>query len=332
MASQRNPYRCRDVTISEISQIKAFVRTMQQRSSSSLSRHIRRFCLLYYEEDLILDLFRTNIEFTDMLQDAHFPNLSEFRFVVSPENRSLLRSFLDRHQTIAGLVLNRLGPLTPLDLILLLNLKSYTGPSSFVPSFTTNRTPLSTLFIVWYPDDLDVEAPLLHLGRIASPDLIIDREFVQKPHEPHAAFVHCAKPCDKMKNLETKAAQCRMRLCTMHKSRMRLVRLLHKLPDVSTSDNLKTATILADVASHLPDITILRVGRMDAAPLPTSRDETLELTPHLGKLTSLLTLEVLGADSSSNANDDRESILAWSGACKKPVFSHTQRKTMGSGI
>ncbi|KAJ7346224.1 hypothetical protein DFH08DRAFT_1008244 [Mycena albidolilacea] len=27
------------------------------------------------------------------------------------------------------------------------------------------------------------------------------REFVQKPHEPHAAFVHCAKPCDKMKNL-----------------------------------------------------------------------------------------------------------------------------------
>jgi hypothetical protein len=27
------------------------------------------------------------------------------------------------------------------------------------------------------------------------------REFVQKPHEPHAAFVHCAKPHDKMKNL-----------------------------------------------------------------------------------------------------------------------------------
>jgi hypothetical protein len=27
------------------------------------------------------------------------------------------------------------------------------------------------------------------------------REFVQKPHEPHAAFVHCAKPRDKMKNL-----------------------------------------------------------------------------------------------------------------------------------
>jgi hypothetical protein len=46
------PLLYRDVTISEISQIKAFVRTMQQRSSSSLSRHIRRFCLLYYEEDL----------------------------------------------------------------------------------------------------------------------------------------------------------------------------------------------------------------------------------------------------------------------------------------
>ncbi|KAJ7865187.1 hypothetical protein B0H14DRAFT_2734796 [Mycena olivaceomarginata] len=231
---------------------------MQQRSSSSLSRHIRRFCLLYYEEDLtlppglvkdisaivskfshlrILDLFRTDIEFTDMLQDAHFPNLSEFRFVVSPENRSLFRSFLDRHQTIAGLVLNRLGPLTPLDPILLPNLKSYTGPSSFVLAFTTNRTPLSTLFIVWYPDDLDVEAPLLHLGRIASPDLIIA---------------------------------------------------------VSTSDNLKTATILAGVASHLPDITILRIGRMDAAPPPISRTRALELTPHLEKLT----------------------ILAWSGACK----------------
>ncbi|KAJ7351644.1 hypothetical protein DFH08DRAFT_806359 [Mycena albidolilacea] len=27
------------------------------------------------------------------------------------------------------------------------------------------------------------------------------REFVQKPHEPHAAFVHCAKLRDKMKNL-----------------------------------------------------------------------------------------------------------------------------------
>jgi hypothetical protein len=225
----------------------------------------------------ILDLFRTDIEFTDMLQNAHFPNLSEFRFVVSPENRSLFRSFLDRHQTIAGLVLNRLGPLTPLDPILLPNLKSYTGPSSFVLAFKTNRTPLSTLFIVWYPDDLDVEAPLLHLGRIASPDLIIA---------------------------------------------------------VSTSDNLKTATILAGVASHLPDITILRIGRMDAAPPPISRvrrsltithpcltfrfvqDEALELTPHLEKLTSLLTLEVLGADSSPNANDDRESILAWSGACK----------------
>jgi hypothetical protein len=25
---------------------------------------------------------------------------------------------------------------------------------------------------------------------------------VQKPHEPHAAFVHCAKPRDKMKNCE----------------------------------------------------------------------------------------------------------------------------------
>jgi hypothetical protein len=27
------------------------------------------------------------------------------------------------------------------------------------------------------------------------------REFVQELHEPHAAFVHCAKLCDKLKNL-----------------------------------------------------------------------------------------------------------------------------------
>jgi hypothetical protein len=30
---------------------------------------------------------------------------------------------------------------------------------------------------------------------------MLNREFVQKPYELHAAFVHCAKPCDKLKNL-----------------------------------------------------------------------------------------------------------------------------------
>ncbi|KAJ7815179.1 hypothetical protein B0H14DRAFT_3149190 [Mycena olivaceomarginata] len=45
------PLLCRSVSLTTVPQIEAFLRTMKQHSGSSLSHHVRRFSLGYYNED-----------------------------------------------------------------------------------------------------------------------------------------------------------------------------------------------------------------------------------------------------------------------------------------
>lgn len=120
-----------------------------------------------------LDLLPTDVEFTDILRDGHFPNLSTLLYTVQPQDSGLLSAFLNQHPNIIHLSLTRslTGPPAQLDPIVLPNLKTYNGASSFVSAFgPDDSSTIASVFLLWYGDDLDVEAPLLHLGKIASPD------------------------------------------------------------------------------------------------------------------------------------------------------------------
>ncbi|KAJ7810592.1 hypothetical protein B0H14DRAFT_3757000 [Mycena olivaceomarginata] len=188
----------RTVSLSNVPQIKAFLRTMKQRSSlsSPLSRHIRRFSITDDEKhDLKLSptivkaitsifsqlsnlrflelLIDEAIEFTDMLQHAYFPNLTSFEYTIEPQTSALLPLFLNRHPTLDDLTLAQRHPIERLDPAHLPNLKCYSGPACFVPSLTLDRGCISWVCLMWYQRDLNVELPLLHLGRTISPRSII---------------------------------------------------------------------------------------------------------------------------------------------------------------
>jgi hypothetical protein len=53
------------------------------------------------------------------------------------------------------------------------NLISYQGPSSFIPFSNLDSGTLIWMSLQWCPDDLDVDTPLLHLGRMSSPTEIL---------------------------------------------------------------------------------------------------------------------------------------------------------------
>ncbi|KAJ7895252.1 hypothetical protein B0H14DRAFT_3426392 [Mycena olivaceomarginata] len=76
--------------------------------------------------------------------------------------------------TITNLAFSRGdGPLAPLGPILLPNLTAYIGPSSFLSSFGGASRTIVCVVLLWYPDDLNVDIPLLHLSKAAALDTII---------------------------------------------------------------------------------------------------------------------------------------------------------------
>lgn len=113
---------------------------------------------------------------TDKLNNAYCLKLLSFVCTVHAEAAAFLESFLNRHQTITNLTFSRGdGPLAPLGPILLPNLTAYIGPSSFVSSFggaSPSRT-IVCVILLSYPDDLNVDIPLLHLSKAAALDTII---------------------------------------------------------------------------------------------------------------------------------------------------------------
>ncbi|KAJ7336907.1 hypothetical protein DFH08DRAFT_1082933 [Mycena albidolilacea] len=303
MRNIATPLLYRAVFLATIPQINLFLRTMKQRpnSSPSLCRYVRRFSIAYYAEEhdskpspallkaihavLIqfchlefLDFLLTNIEFTDMLRHAYFPNLAKFLYTVQHETAALLPAFLNRHATITHLTLTRDGPLGHLNPILLPNLTEYNGPSSLVSSFSVDSRPITSALLIWYRDDLDIATPLVQLGRIASPPTI---------------------------------------------------------NGISTCEDLKAATILAGVATHLPHVKTFRCGRSHTA-ARISQEDTLEIATHLKKLASLSTMVLLGADDHSAPTliDDRETVVLWGKACEslRSIVLHGREWKLTAGI
>ncbi|KAJ7829865.1 hypothetical protein B0H14DRAFT_3716303 [Mycena olivaceomarginata] len=94
-----------------------------------------------------LDLLPTDVEFTETLRNGHFPNLSTLLYTASYWSARTIGS----HSSVESQDLHWLR--------------------SFVSAFgPDDSSTIASVFLLWYHDDLDVEAPLLHLGKIASPD------------------------------------------------------------------------------------------------------------------------------------------------------------------
>ncbi|KAJ7806438.1 hypothetical protein B0H14DRAFT_2610494 [Mycena olivaceomarginata] len=196
MRNLATPLLYRSITLSTVSQLKNFIRTMERRSKSTppLSDYVRDFeissertCESFFDglpestnncgtseahHHLFYNLFSPSsshfryievldlleISFTDMLLEAYFPNLHTFLGSVQPHNSVSLPSFLNyRHQTINHLTLSQDGAPVPLDPICLPNLKEYSGPSSSLPAFGANSSHISCVTLFWYSDDLNVE-------------------------------------------------------------------------------------------------------------------------------------------------------------------------------
>lgn len=114
------------------------------------------------------------MEFPDLLRDASFPHLATFQYTLQRHTALLLPSFLERHPTLFTLGLTRIpvADELPPDTIALPNLGIYNGPSAVVCAFAPTTTRITSSCLLWYPDDRDVEHPLLHLARTCASSLV----------------------------------------------------------------------------------------------------------------------------------------------------------------
>ncbi|KAF8142889.1 hypothetical protein K438DRAFT_1994441 [Mycena galopus ATCC 62051] len=187
------PLLYRTVAFSNGAQLRSFLRTMKPRSrSTSLALYVRRFLIKdenRYETKLPASLVETvtsvlcqipHLQLLDLivdeaiidLPDILFPNLSTFRYVVQTRTSASLSAFLSRHSTITHLTLLRGDELEQLEPINLPNLLNYTGPPSFIRSFSVETVSLTSVFLLWRESGLD-ELPLLQLSRVASLDTLV---------------------------------------------------------------------------------------------------------------------------------------------------------------
>ncbi|KAJ7333997.1 hypothetical protein DFH08DRAFT_814068 [Mycena albidolilacea] len=93
-----------------------------------------------------LNLLPTDVEFTETLRNGHFPNLSTLLYTSYWSARTI-----GSHSSVESQDLHWLRLFV----------------SAFGPD---DSSTIASVFLLWYGDDLDVEAPLLHLGKIALPD------------------------------------------------------------------------------------------------------------------------------------------------------------------
>ncbi|KAJ7362770.1 hypothetical protein DFH08DRAFT_841420 [Mycena albidolilacea] len=101
--------------------------------------------------------------------------LPESVSIVQPRNSVLLPPFLNRHPTVIRLTLSRHGTLAPLSMgpIILPNVKNYSFPSSFVSAFRADSVPITSICPAWHADDPIIELPLLQIGWVASPRIVV---------------------------------------------------------------------------------------------------------------------------------------------------------------
>ncbi|KAF7351690.1 hypothetical protein MSAN_01601900 [Mycena sanguinolenta] len=242
----------RSVTLSTRPQIQFLVRTMTQRSGPSLSNYVREFCITDEEFELTpalikciptvlfkftrleaLGLLRTDaIECTDMLRDAYFPNLSSFQYTLQHQTASLIPPFLNRHPTISDLgLIHGPDPIDQMDVISLPNLTTYSGPGTIACSFGSDTNQIMVACLFWYPDDLDVDGPLLHLNRISSSSLLGIMTMSVSDHP------------DRLKVLQRQAAH------LPHLVVVQFWRLIGVCARISREDALKIATCLKQFTS-----------------------------------------------------------------------------------
>ncbi|KAJ7889188.1 hypothetical protein B0H13DRAFT_884850 [Mycena leptocephala] len=210
--SLATPLLYRSIVLANAPQIEYFVRTMNDSSGSSppLCRYVKRLSIsdawsittpdpglklsprAYETISSVLPKFSAHLEYLDLLllldrggaleftetlfQDAYFPSLTFFRYIIQPQLLPLLSSFLNRHPTITDLspiqVTDTLEPL-PLYPILLPNLETYDGAVPLIPSFNLDSGSISRVTLRWRRGDTDIERPLAHLGSTAAPDTFV---------------------------------------------------------------------------------------------------------------------------------------------------------------
>ncbi|KAF7356329.1 hypothetical protein MVEN_00965200 [Mycena venus] len=286
------PLLYRTIQLSTIAQVNYFLRTMEQRSGTLLSRYVRNITITAGHGDRLkitlslplvtvtalgsvlprlCHLERLKLEvsevtpssgFVDMLQHAQFPNLSAFHHSLRMDTAALVSSFINRHPTITNLTLTLRERLEQWNPILLPNLTVYHGPSTSIASVDFHGRSVALVSLSWYPDDFEVEQPLLQLGSIASPEIFM------------AIF------CD-----------------------------------------LEGTTILGSTARNLPHVRHIHFRKTLETPQGVSPHDALEIADLLKKFDALSILELfIDQRTEHDSERDRETIVLWGEACKTLVW------------
>ncbi|KAJ7129903.1 hypothetical protein C8R43DRAFT_674334 [Mycena crocata] len=189
------PFIYHDVVLWNVNPVQTCISTLQYHSRSVVPRshHIRRFSI-QVEVDVpelvtkiiavLLDclnlqsltLLASDTHFLDMLRGSNFAKLSLFHLVAAstPSLSTALPEFFNRHPAIPDLHLYRgshwLEPV--LDLILLPNLKIYSGPTLFIPCLVSTYKFIELVDISCYAYNIpDMEEALATFARMAFPTI-----------------------------------------------------------------------------------------------------------------------------------------------------------------
>ncbi|KAK6983984.1 hypothetical protein R3P38DRAFT_3108697 [Favolaschia claudopus] len=173
-------YRC--LEISNIPQLKMFIRSMNNGTGTLLSLHVREFnppdnydalqsCT--YTPAIVKDLmtvvsrfshletlnllYTTAINFSELLERASFPRLTSFQYTLHSADCASVISFLRRHSTLKKLTflenerLNLPGP------IHLPHLRELNVPHNHYASFVLDDVPLTSATVMIYDPNFNLE-------------------------------------------------------------------------------------------------------------------------------------------------------------------------------
>ncbi|KAK6983962.1 hypothetical protein R3P38DRAFT_2744745 [Favolaschia claudopus] len=184
-------YRC--VHLSTSSKLRLLIRTMKQRTGASLSLHVRHFIPpdnddnvnMQYKPSIVkelttvltqfsrleaLDLFCTTaVDFSQLLEQARFPQLTVFQYTLGSEASSLVASFLNRHKTLKVLSLLESQACDLHGPIHLPHLHTLNLPHNYYASFVLDDVQLESVTLMVYNPHFDFEPTWRVLG--ASPRL-----------------------------------------------------------------------------------------------------------------------------------------------------------------
>ncbi|KAK6969614.1 hypothetical protein R3P38DRAFT_2587459 [Favolaschia claudopus] len=111
------------------------------------------------------------IGFHKLLQEGFFPNLVTFRYIVQPETASAFMCFLNRHPTINNLTFASEQLMQFPSRADSIYLRVYEGPSWGLSLFEVSG--LTSISLMWYPDDLDIDRHLSQLTEAKDLEAIV---------------------------------------------------------------------------------------------------------------------------------------------------------------